>query len=100
MIVAAGEDGCGFEAQLEGWYRFLIDPEPPAMVGLDKTMNFTVRAPRSHRPATKKPRLDAMGTQCASAATRQCALSGEPLRPDSLVAIVMLSERKRLLDPR
>ena len=31
-IVQAGEIGCGFEAQLEAMYRFLIDPEPPSAV--------------------------------------------------------------------
>jgi len=28
LIVGAGQLGCGFEATLEAWYRFLIDPEP------------------------------------------------------------------------
>ncbi|MES1183019.1 MAG: hypothetical protein ABUL60_04340, partial [Myxococcales bacterium] len=30
QVQAAGEHGCGYEATLEAWYRFLIDPEPPA----------------------------------------------------------------------
>ncbi len=25
MIGGAGENGCGFESQLESWYRFLVD---------------------------------------------------------------------------
>ncbi|HEY4103816.1 MAG TPA: hypothetical protein VGM44_07990, partial [Polyangiaceae bacterium] len=32
MIHATGQVGCGYEAQLESWYRFLIDPEPPVNV--------------------------------------------------------------------
>src|SRR5690606_28282400 len=28
-VQAAGETGCGFEAPLEAWYRFLVDPSPP-----------------------------------------------------------------------
>jgi hypothetical protein len=28
MVVGAGQIGCGFEAQLESWYRFLADPAP------------------------------------------------------------------------
>jgi hypothetical protein len=28
MVRGTGQIGCGFEAQLESWYRFLIDPEP------------------------------------------------------------------------
>jgi len=44
MIGAVGEHGCGYEASLESWYRFLVDPEPPETVMLDKTTNFTVRS--------------------------------------------------------
>jgi hypothetical protein len=32
LIAGAGQDGCGFEAELESWYRFLADPEPPTSV--------------------------------------------------------------------
>src|SRR5690606_36095571 len=28
MVRATGEDGCGWEASLESWYRFLVDPFP------------------------------------------------------------------------
>lgn len=28
LISTTGEAGCGFEASLEAWYRFLVDPEP------------------------------------------------------------------------
>ncbi len=28
LVVGAGQLGCGYEASLEAWYRFLIDPEP------------------------------------------------------------------------
>ena len=28
QVVAASEHGCGYEASLEAWYRFLVDPEP------------------------------------------------------------------------
>ena len=28
MVVGVGQIGCGFESQLESWYRFLVDPEP------------------------------------------------------------------------
>jgi hypothetical protein len=32
MVRLAGEHGCGFEAQLESVYRFLVDPSPPENV--------------------------------------------------------------------
>jgi hypothetical protein len=69
MIDATGEHGCGFEASLESWYRFLIDPEPPATVV--KVGNATVR----------------QGIDSALLAQRAAFL-----RPDSLVAIVMLTD--------
>jgi len=28
LVMGAGEHGCGFEAPLEAWYRFLVDPSP------------------------------------------------------------------------
>jgi hypothetical protein len=28
LVVGAGQIGCGYEASLEAWYRFLVDPEP------------------------------------------------------------------------
>lgn len=28
MVKGAGQIGCGYESQLESWYRFLVDPEP------------------------------------------------------------------------
>ena len=40
-VRSAGETGCGYEATLEAWYRFLIDPEPPVTVS--KVNNVTVR---------------------------------------------------------
>ena len=35
MVLGVGQIGCGYEAQLESWYRFLIDPTPPQEVTLD-----------------------------------------------------------------
>jgi hypothetical protein len=32
MLESAGETGCGYEAQLESVYRFLVDPEPPQRI--------------------------------------------------------------------
>ena len=28
LVAGVGEHGCGFEAQLESWYRFLVQPDP------------------------------------------------------------------------
>jgi hypothetical protein len=69
MVTSSGEHGCGYEASLEAWYRFLIDPEPPASVV--KSGNTAA----------------VMGVDGTVIAQRAAFL-----RPDSLVAIVMLSD--------
>lgn len=69
MVQGVGQIGCGYEAQLESWYRFLADPEPYETIsiingkavpeGLDSTL---------------------------------LAQRADFLRPNSLLAIVMLSD--------
>ncbi len=75
QIGAVGDQGCGFEAPLEAWYRFLIDPNPPE---------------------------DVMQGSCPSGATGCSESTGTDqvvlqqreafLRPDSVLAIMMLSD--------
>jgi len=69
-INAVGEQGCGYEAQLESVYRFLVDPDPPASIQLD-----------GGRHAKK------MGTDKALLQERQ-----RFLRPDSSVVVLMLTD--------
>lgn len=69
-VTGAGETGCGFEAVMEGWYRFLIDPEPP----VDMVLN-------GENQAVPSAINEALLAQRAAF-----------LRPDSLVAIIMLSD--------
>jgi len=69
QIAAVGETGCGFEAPLEAWYRFLVDPSPP----LDLELQSNV----------------AVSTAVDTAILEQRSAF---LRPDSLVAIVMLTD--------
>ena len=69
LVQATGEFGCGYEAGLEAWYRFLVDPEPPA----DVVVENGVTVPK--------------GTDGDVLAERAAFL-----RPDSLVAVVMLSD--------
>lgn len=75
MVKAAGERGCGFEASLEAWYRFLIDPEPP----------LKVTVPPAGPNALGKAVVE--GVDATVLAQRKAFL-----RPDSLVAVVMLSD--------
>ena len=83
MIHATGQVGCGYEAQLEGWYRFLIDPEPPANVS--KIDNQTVRG--SALVVNPDGTTTCNGCDLELLAQRKAFL-----RPDSLVAIIMLSD--------
>ncbi len=68
-ITAAGQDGCGYEAPLEAMYRFLIDPEPPTSIKMVQS--------------TSTPD----GINADLLKQRQAFL-----RPDSAVAIVILSD--------
>ncbi|MES1187415.1 MAG: hypothetical protein ABUL60_26595 [Myxococcales bacterium] len=70
LVKAAGEDGCGFEASLESWYRFLIDPEPPSSISVGADGRSVAGPPDQELLAQRKAFL----------------------RPDSLVAIVMLTD--------
>ena len=69
MVQGVGQVGCGFEAQLESWYRFLVDPKPYLEVVKDGNLS-------------KPTGLDEV----------LLAQRAEFLRPDSLVAILMLSD--------
>lgn len=76
MVQSAGEVGCGYEASLEAWYRFLIDPAPPARVYTNKDANG-----------------DPTGFTIAEGVdTTLLDLRSKFLRPDSLVAIIMLTD--------
>jgi len=69
LVEGVDQQGCGYEASLESWYRFLVDPDPYLAVERDGNNNRLV------------------GTDEALLQQR-----ADFLRPDSLVAIVMLSD--------
>ncbi|MEZ4225431.1 MAG: hypothetical protein R3B13_31050 [Polyangiaceae bacterium] len=88
QVVSAGEGGCGYEASLEAWYRFLVDPQPPDTV--TKEGNFTSVLGCSGEGADCGSAGVCVGGFCADKvvlAQRQAFLRG-----DSLVGIVMLSD--------
>jgi hypothetical protein len=71
MVVATGQIGCGYESQLESWFRFLVDPVPP---------QYPLGAPDNN--VTQRTGVDdALLAQRAAF-----------LRPNSLVLIVMLTD--------
>jgi len=71
LVIGTGQFGCGYESQLESWYRFLVDPDPYNSLSID--------------PSTGK--LDPQGVDGALLQERKTFL-----RPDSLLAILMLSD--------
>jgi hypothetical protein len=74
-VAATGETGCGFEAQLESFYRFLIDPRPHNSISI--TSGKSIPSTASDPATVDQAVLD----QRASF-----------LRPKSLVAVVLLTD--------
>ncbi|MEM9695275.1 MAG: hypothetical protein AAGA56_22220 [Myxococcota bacterium] len=70
LVKGAGETGCGFEATLESWYRFLVDPDPYASLRLNDDGRIALE-----------------GTDRVLLEQRH-----NFLRSDSLLAILMLSD--------
>ena len=70
LVLGTGNVGCGYESQLESWYRFLVEPNPYKALVIDD-----------------KNAAKAQGVDDALLAER-----AEFLRPDSLLAILMLSD--------
>ena len=69
MVGGVGQIGCGYESQLESWYRFLVDPQPYDTI----TVISNKATPQ--------------GTDATLLAQR-----ADFLRSDSLLAIVMLTD--------
>jgi hypothetical protein len=69
MVTGAGQIGCGYEAQLESWYRFLVDPEPYASL------------------STLEGKATPEGIDTVLLTQR-----ADFLRPDSMLMIVLLSD--------
>jgi hypothetical protein len=71
LVVGDGQSGCGFESQNEAWYRFLIDPSPYQTITLSSTSEVVTT-----------------GEDDVLLQQRR-----EFLRSDSLLAIIMLSDK-------
>ncbi len=70
LVTSAGDVGCRYPATLEAWYRFLVDAEPPLNVVVEGGL-------------TVRQGIDATILEQRAAF----------LRPDSMVAILMLSDK-------
>ena len=73
IVTGVGQTGCGLEAQMESWYRFLVQPDPWASVKVDQFNQADLGGPTEIDVDLLAQRADF-------------------LRPDSLVAIVLLTD--------
>ncbi|HEX2732583.1 MAG TPA: hypothetical protein VHM70_13315 [Polyangiaceae bacterium] len=85
LIVSAGEYGCGWEAPLEAWYRFLVEPFPYTKITrlpctTDDTANSCAGPERDEGTSNQLVDLNILSQRKAF------------LRPDSLVAIVTMGD--------
>ncbi len=78
LVAGAGENGCGFEATMEAWYRFLIQPDPGT--GHE-------RVSCGNGDEEKKNCVAETGDD-----TERLRQRAEFLRNDSLVAVIQLSD--------
>jgi hypothetical protein len=69
LVLGAGQVGCGFEATHESWYRFLVEPNPHDNINIVNSV------------------AELIGTDDVLLQQRR-----DFLRPDSLLAIVVLSD--------
>ncbi len=76
LVGGVQEFGCGLEAQLESWYRFLVQPDPWNAISLD---------PNSGNPA----KAQLVGIDANILKQRH-----DFLRPDSLVMIIQLTDEE------
>ena len=83
QVANAGEHGCGFEASLEAWVRFLVDPVPYESVELFDC--------GGHPNACVRPMQDP-ATGAVVPDETVLAQRRAFLRPDSLLAVVMLTD--------
>ncbi len=90
-VKGVGELGCGYEASLEAWYRFLVDPQPPVSVA--QVNGFTQVA--TCDPATEGEDCEGGAGICVGGICADKTVLEQRrdfLRGDSLVAIIMLSD--------
>ncbi|MBW2457640.1 MAG: hypothetical protein JRI68_24260 [Deltaproteobacteria bacterium] len=69
MVSGVGEVGCGYEAPFEAWYRFLVEPNPHASITV----------------------VDGIA-QLEGTDQQLLAERGQFLRPDSMLAVIMLTD--------
>jgi hypothetical protein len=85
QVTDVGENGCGWEASLESWYRFLVDPVPYRELARVQCRGSQSSAANCVQPATGTDNRILLDDVLLQQRDRF-------LRDDSLVAIIMLSD--------
>jgi hypothetical protein len=85
LVPLATDKGCGLEAPLEAWYRFLVDPAP--YVSMDEPIPCSAEDSGKHCAQAKRGPDGARLVDQTVLAQR-----AKFLRPDSLLAVVMLTD--------
>ena len=80
VVETSGEDGCGYENQLESVYHFLIDPAPWQTAAVKCTFG-------AGGDACGTNKIEVVGTDTALLAQRKAFL-----RTDSLLAVLMITD--------
>ncbi len=73
LVVGVQENGCGLEAQLESWYRFLVQPDPYQSIQVDTSSSLA----------------QLVGVDETLLAQRK-----DFLRPDSLLAVIVVTDEE------
>jgi hypothetical protein len=73
LVTGVEQNGCGLEAQMESWYRFLVQPDPWAKVTVDGNNQADLGGDKDIDVDLLAQRADF-------------------LRPDSLVAVILLTD--------
>ena len=77
LVTGTQEYGCGLEAQMESWYRFLVQPDPYDAISINPD-------PNGGPPKAKLEGVDAVLLKQRH----------DFLRPDSLLAVIMLTDEE------
>jgi len=85
MVASVGQTGCGYESQLESWYRFLVDPFPYRSL-------VRVTCPGSTSTALNCVQQEVDVDNRIVLDTVLLQQRAEFLRPDSMLAVVMLTD--------
>lgn len=85
LVTAAGEFGCGFEAPLEAWYRFLVEPYPYTKI-VRQACNSSDTASSCAGPESMA------GTASQLVNLRILEQRAAFLRPDSVLAVILFGD--------